>query len=112
MSFPALHASMSISSLLPETRTLGWLASIAMAGSFCLFCENGAGGLPLLTKTSVPAPSAVVAAINAQAAAIGIAESFVMNVPPQPTEADERLSQSNLVSCRDGSPCPFAKLQS
>ena len=32
---------MSMLSLAPVTRTLGSLASIAIAGSFCLFCENG-----------------------------------------------------------------------
>ena len=29
-------------------------ASIATAGSFCLFCENGAGGLPIETRVSAP----------------------------------------------------------
>src|SRR3954451_23658196 len=54
---------MSISSFAPATRTVGWLASLAIAGSFCLFCENGLGGLPFLTSTSglkapaVPAPA-------------------------------------------------------
>jgi hypothetical protein len=50
---PALHASMSMLSLEPATTTDGSWASIATAGSFCLFCENGAVGLP--TVTSVPA---------------------------------------------------------
>src|SRR5260370_39825840 len=43
---------MSMLSLAPATTTDGWLASIATAGSFCLFCENGDTGLP--TVTSVP----------------------------------------------------------
>src|SRR5689334_1067373 len=44
---------MSMLSLDPATTTDGWFASIATAGSFCLFCENGDIGLP--TVTSVPA---------------------------------------------------------
>src|SRR4051812_6891089 len=54
VSSPALHASRSISSFAPATRTFGWLASIATAGSFCLFCANGEAGLPALTLVSVP----------------------------------------------------------
>src|SRR6266436_7963635 len=50
---PALHASMSMLSFEPATTTDGSCASIATAGSFCLFCENGDAGLP--TVTSVPA---------------------------------------------------------
>src|SRR6478609_6670054 len=63
LSVPALHASMSISSLEPATSTLGCSASIATAGSFCLFCENGVNGLPTVTRLSglnaaaVPAPT-------------------------------------------------------
>src|SRR5258705_3046078 len=52
LSVPALHASMSISSLDPATRMLGLLASAVIVGSFCLFCENGVGGLPFVTNTS------------------------------------------------------------
>ena len=33
---------------------LGWFASTAMAGSFCLFSENGVTGLPFVTNTSPP----------------------------------------------------------
>src|ERR1700693_4905581 len=68
---PALHASSSISSLEPATTMLEWLASIAMAGSFCLFCENGVGGLPLATNTSavVAADEAVAPSTSARAAA-------------------------------------------
>src|SRR5436190_10291544 len=52
VSFPALHASRSMLSLAPEARMFGWFASIATAGSFCLFCENGLGGLPMVTRVS------------------------------------------------------------
>src|SRR5438270_11666240 len=49
---PAPQDSSSISSLAPATITLGLLGSIASAGSFCLFWENGVGGLPTLTSWS------------------------------------------------------------
>src|SRR5207245_5656734 len=48
-----LHGATSISSLEPAARTVGWLASTAIAGSFCLFCGKGAAGLPLETSTSL-----------------------------------------------------------
>src|SRR5215216_3569264 len=43
---------MSMLSLAPATSTLGWLASTATAGSFCLFWENGLVGLPTVTSVS------------------------------------------------------------
>src|SRR5919198_4722981 len=58
LSSPALQASMSISSLEPAARTLGWFASTAMAGSFCLFCAKGDGGLPFETRVSPPCADA------------------------------------------------------
>jgi hypothetical protein len=59
---PALHASSSILSFEPATRIFGWLASTAIAGSFCLFCENGVVGLPLVTSGSLLATKAIAAA--------------------------------------------------
>jgi hypothetical protein len=56
---PAAHDSSSISSLAPATTTPGSWASIATAGSFCLFCENGVDGLP--TDTSVSGGGAATA---------------------------------------------------
>jgi hypothetical protein len=50
-----LHACSSISSFEPAT-TMLLLASTAMAGSFCLFPENGSVGLALVMFTE---PSAV-----------------------------------------------------
>src|SRR2546427_10664526 len=76
-----LQPCSSISSLLPATSTPGAWASTAMAGSFCLFCEKGVGGLPLVTFASLPAPMAVVAVMSANRAATGIAESFVISFP-------------------------------
>src|SRR5438874_10675390 len=65
LSVPALHASMSTSSLAPAASTLGWLASTARAGSFCLFCENGPVGLPTVTRVSAdPALAPIEPAIS------------------------------------------------
>ena len=50
---PAAQDSSSISSLDPAATTSGWPASIATAGSFCLFWENGVGGLPTETRVSL-----------------------------------------------------------
>ena len=43
---------MSMLSFEPAASTVGWLASIATAGSFCLFAENGELGLPTVTSVS------------------------------------------------------------
>ena len=58
---------MSMLSLEPAASTVGWLASIATAGSFCLFAENGELGLP--TVTSVSALSAWALPIGATSSA-------------------------------------------
>src|SRR4051795_5199894 len=55
-------------SLAPATTTAGLLASMATAGSFCLFCENGLGGLPKLTRASCAAPRPASAAARRGAA--------------------------------------------
>ena len=73
LSGPALQASMSMLSLAPATATLVWLGSMATAGSFCLFCENGLVGLPMLTRVSWAAagPASATtsrAAVNAHSA--------------------------------------------
>src|SRR5919109_2041531 len=65
---PALHASMSMLSFEPAASTFSCAASIAIAGSFCLFCENGADGLPTVTSRSpVTASAPGTARIAAQA---------------------------------------------
>src|SRR5438067_6951047 len=52
---------MSMLSFEPATRTFGWFASTASAGSFCLFCENGVTGLPTVTSASgLTAPATAV----------------------------------------------------
>ena len=63
--------------------TLGWLASTASAGSFCLFCENGEGGLPLLTSTSgFTALAVATAAMNNNSASNTTYGAFRI-FPPQ-----------------------------
>src|SRR5215207_8248523 len=72
LSAPALQSSMSMLSFAPAARTRLSLASTATAGSFCLFCENGPGGEPALTRTSCAAAGAATApqAITARPSAI------------------------------------------
>lgn len=70
---PALHASSSMLSFAPATRMSGWLASTAIAGSFCLFCENGVEGLPTLTSGSpCSATKAIAVAVMKSALALAI----------------------------------------
>src|SRR4051794_4856915 len=52
---PPTQGPSSISSFDPEARTLGLVGSIATVGSFCLFCGNGLGGLPVFTSASTAA---------------------------------------------------------
>src|SRR5512133_1416120 len=54
VSSPALQASMSMLSLAPAAKMLGWAWSTATAGSFCLFWEKGLAGLPIDTRVSPP----------------------------------------------------------
>src|SRR6266550_7582312 len=54
LSAPALQPSMSMLSFAPAATMFGWAASMATAGSFCLFCENGVVGLPTVTSMSPP----------------------------------------------------------
>src|SRR2546422_1023661 len=63
---PALQASMSMLSFEPAASTSSLPASIASAGSFCLFCENGLDGLPTETSRS---PAAAVAPGTARTSA-------------------------------------------
>src|SRR3954447_7107839 len=92
---PALHDSSSISSLAPATTMFGWAASIATAGSFCLFCENGVTGLPTLTRVSVggdataaPTPTDMTAAVARM-----LKRTNLMNAPVCPA-APESTSPS------------------
>jgi hypothetical protein len=45
---------MSMLSFAPAARMFGCAASTAIAGSFCLFCENTASLLPTVTSRSPP----------------------------------------------------------
>src|SRR6266567_6443557 len=58
---PAAQASSSISSFAPAASTVGACGSTATAGSFCLFCENGEGGLPTVTSGSCVTEAPAVA---------------------------------------------------
>src|SRR5215211_8103176 len=83
---PALQASMSMLSLEPAASTSSWLASIASAGSFCLFCENGLDGLPTETSRS---PGAATAPGTDSASAAPTAPSsqrFLLMSTPLPTD--------------------------
>src|SRR5258707_4392288 len=81
VSSPALHASSSMLSLAPAARMLVACASIATAGSFCLFCEKGVGGLPDVTIESVPAAKTGTASNAANTAANNI-DVLCMALPP------------------------------
>src|SRR3954468_14123443 len=66
LSAAALHASMSMLSLAPAATTFGCIGSMATAGSFCLFCENGPVGLPAVTRLSPPVCAVVVPVVAAR----------------------------------------------
>src|SRR5438552_19192331 len=102
VSFPALHASRSMLSLAPAARIVGSFASIATAGSFCLFCENGAAGLPMLTRVSglnAAAGSAVDSTNNAadtsgRAVRLNIAMLLSAGGPRSHGRLDDRIDAS------------------
>src|SRR5205807_901866 len=75
---PALQASMSMLSFEPAASTDSLLASIAIAGSFCLFCENGLGGLPMETSRSPVAAMALGTASTSAAAITPTGQSFLV----------------------------------
>jgi hypothetical protein len=83
---PALQASMSMLSLDPAASTSSWFASIATAGSFCLFCENGLGGLPTETSRSPGTPTALGTASASAAATAPSSERFLFMGPPLPEQ--------------------------
>ena len=56
------HGALSISSFEPAARIAGREASIATAGSFCLFRGNGLVGLPTVTRACVAAAAVVAKA--------------------------------------------------
>jgi len=65
-------------SFAPATRTFGWLTSIATAGSFCLFYENGLVGLPMLTLVSLEATKAIAAAAKMSVLALAMRTMLVI----------------------------------
>ncbi len=86
--FACGHGAQSTKSFQPATRTFGWLASIATAGSFWWFCGVVSGGLPTLTSPPSAGP-AVASAQTASAAATAVPKArrgrrgcFVLIAPP------------------------------
>src|SRR6266511_4944263 len=91
-----LQASRSSSSFAPAAAMVGTYGFTATAGSFCLFCGNGAGWLPMVTSVS---PAFGVAAAtpsrtaNAASVANDPARIFFINSPP--LDASEATGISN-----------------
>src|SRR3954470_16735771 len=77
---PAAHVSMSMLSLDPAARMLGWCASTATAGSFCLFCENGPVGVPT-AKSESPWARAGAATARLARTAAPAARNLLMHAP-------------------------------
>jgi hypothetical protein len=74
---------MSMLSFDPAARTLGWLASTASAGSFCLFAENGDAGLPTVTSVSgLNAPATPTITPTASDAANEVTRNLLINSCP------------------------------
>src|SRR5215216_1398252 len=102
LSGPALHASMSMLSLDPAASTVGLRWSTTTAGSFCLFCENGVAGLPLLTRTDCalagPATTTNSAAASVAHSRLGMEPPWLRGaarpggspLPPAPIAPDHR----------------------
>jgi len=104
VSAPALQASSSMLSFAPATTTFGWAGSMATAGSFCLFWENGAAGLPTLTSTEVSeVATAAGAAANPNAATSGSPNTdarildLIQHLP-----APKRQNQQSTYAVRPG----------
>src|SRR5262249_61420406 len=81
-------------SLAPATTTDGSCASIATAGSFCLFCENRDAGLP--TVTSVPAVGWLVA-------------GWAIAVPAPASTTDNTAPAAANLTCRIGAPLRLSR---
>src|SRR6516162_6325665 len=81
----------SISSLEPAASTIGWLASIATAGSFCLFRGKGPAGLPVVTGAPVVAPNATLLKTRANSPiSPATIASFLILKPPVARRARRR----------------------
>ena len=90
VSSPALHASSSMLSFAPAARIFGACASMATAGSFCLFCENGVDGLPDVTIESVPNAKTGTASKAPNTAATKTDVLCMALPPPNTPDAKER----------------------
>src|SRR5260370_18913683 len=74
---------MSMLSLEPATTNDGSCASMATAGSFCLFCENGVTGLPTVTSVPVaglPALAGTAMAVPAPVSTVNNAAAAAENL--------------------------------
>src|ERR1044071_2153257 len=111
---PALHASSSISSFAPAATMLGSIGLTATAGSFCLFCEKGEGGLATVTSGSLAGVAPATAPKRSAAAAKSRAAStsrFILS----PSSRNERiLDRSRAIGVPCGAPtlAPMATLSS
>src|ERR687885_2080806 len=88
-----LQASRSISSFTPAAAIAGSAGLTTAAGSFCLFCGNGVGGLPIVTSVSEPlgvAPASATTTSAAAAASAAVTSTFLIS-PPSKLLVEERL---------------------
>src|SRR4051812_5000611 len=72
----------SISSFEPAASTEGLVGSTATVGSFCLFCGNGEGGLPVLTRASEPSATAGTAPNESTPRTTANQRRFSIRFPP------------------------------
>src|SRR4051794_21680282 len=74
---------MSMLSLEPAATMSGCILSMATAGSFCLFCENGVNGLPTDTRVSCAAALlAVASTVNTPVTTARARQRLCTKVPP------------------------------
>src|SRR6478736_5985570 len=98
-------------SFAPAARTVGSPASIATAGSFCLFCENGMVGLALVTSASVPPVCApAIATTPRTSAAISGRKSSFLICPPLTIRSKEGTGPAPLMPHSKAVPLPEAGL--
>src|SRR5215470_13315185 len=101
-------------SLAPATTIDGLAASIATAGSFCLFCENGDNGLP--TVTSVPGAGAAMAGTAMAAAPANTRDNDApaaanLSVRIGPPSCVERAGLAGPLGLSCGTPGTLGPLQ-
>src|SRR4051794_22099916 len=107
---PPTQGGSSISSFEPAASTLGLVGSIATVGSFCLFCGNGDGPLPVLTSASAANATAGSAPIASTLSMSANPPRFSIRIPPvgasplrDPTPGTPAVNPSGGVSSQSGS---------